>query len=450
MVAVSGGPDSTALLMILARRTRDLGVSLSVAHFDHQLRGEEEARRDRDYVEALVDRFGLTLAAGSGDVRRRVRRTGESLEDAARRMRYRFLSREAAVVGAGVIVTGHTMDDQAVTVLLHLVRGSALRGLAGMSARSRWPFGRGPEVARPLLCLRRSEVETYCREAGVEPRSDPTNDTLEPTRNRIRLRVIPEIAAINPRAVEALARISESVRSDEDYLAAAALEAAKSMTFVRGSARFPRKYLAGLPRAIAGRIVRLAFERVSGHTEDLEAVHVESLLALVQSPPGELAFPHGVNIDVDLLHVTVRRGALSAAESIPETKLQIPGVTLVPGWRIETELISRPSDPRTRSRFEAHIAEESAEGGLIVRSRRPGDRLRPLGLGGEKKVQDVLVDAKVRVRERDGVPMVCASWGIAWVAGHCLEERAAVQSATEAVIHVRLERLSGGDIGTAG
>ncbi|HWO72214.1 MAG TPA: tRNA lysidine(34) synthetase TilS, partial [Dehalococcoidia bacterium] len=174
LLAVSGGPDSTALLLILARLAGALRLRLFVAHFDHGLRGEEAARQERDFVRRLCDDRGLPLFAGSGDVRGRARREGLSIEDAARRERYAFLASTAIELDLSAVATGHTAGDQAETVLLNLVRGAGLPGIAAMRPRAPWPFpgGQSLVVVRPLLCLTRNETLAYCRAEGVEPLQD--------------------------------------------------------------------------------------------------------------------------------------------------------------------------------------------------------------------------------------------------------------------------------------
>ena len=208
LLAVSGGPDSTALLAILSRLRGELGVQITAAHFDHMLRGRKEAATDLAYVQGLAAVLELPLACGRGDVAARSRREGQSVETAARTLRYGFLRREAKARAASVVMLGHTLDDQAESVLLHIIRGSGLDGLAGMRPRSPWPFGRGPEVARPLLALGREETERYCNDAGLQPRQDPTNELLIATRNRVRHEVLPALRAINPGVSEALARLA--------------------------------------------------------------------------------------------------------------------------------------------------------------------------------------------------------------------------------------------------
>ena len=165
VVGVSGGPDSTALLIILSRLARKLKLDITVAHFSHKLRTPEDATADLDFVRALSLSLNLPLVHSSGDTRGYATEHHASLEDAARRLRYAFLAAESSAVGASAVVVGHTLDDQAETVLLHLSRGAGLAGVRGMSRRTPWPIDHGPELARPLLLLRREDTERYCREA---------------------------------------------------------------------------------------------------------------------------------------------------------------------------------------------------------------------------------------------------------------------------------------------
>jgi len=441
VVALSGGPDSTALVLLLSGLAGDLHLHLTIAHFDHRLRGRSEAAADLDYARDLASSLRLPFSAAGGDVRRRVKSTGESLEDAARRMRYAFLARCAASAAAPTVLTGHTMDDQAETVLLHITRGSAAGGLAAMRPVARWPFGKGPTIARPLLCLLREETELYCSLAGLEPRRDETNEIPEAARNRLRLKVIPELRRLNPRVVEALARLADAAAADAEYLDAAAAQVSKNyLRAETGGVSLPKRDLAGLPRAIASRIVRLAFERLAGTAADIETGHIDTVLEMAGRPPGRLSLPRNVTVQSDSRTISFRRSGAPAPAPIEEQAVLVPGVTLAGAWRIECDILDRPAGLMPRDAFEAYIA--ASAGALSVRSRRPGDRLRPLGLGGEKKLQDVLTDARVPVGERDNVPVICAEWGIVWVAGHCIDERAAVPKGAERVIRVTARKNS--------
>lgn len=441
LVAVSGGGDSTAMLLILSRLANEFGWRLTAAHFDHRLRSPEDAEADLEFVSGLCRSLGLPLVHGNGDVAGRARRAGESVEQAARALRYRFLAAQAKKAGASVVLVGHTLDDQAETVLLHLIRGSGLEGLAGMRPRSGWPFGRGPEVARPLLSLRREETGRYCRELGIAPREDATNEILLATRNRVRHEVMPVLRRLNPNVEEALARLAETAYEDVTELEARADEALRGAGRLRaGVMELDLAVLRALRPAVQSRVLRLALARVLGSEVDIEAVHVQVLKRLVAAHPGQASLPKGAAAVRDSRMLTLRRGAPPVSPAIPETPLVVPGVTEAGGWRFEAAYAERPRAGKARGALEVELAAGAVTGGLWVRSRRPGDRIRPVGLGGSKKLQDILVDAKVPRGDRDGVPVVAAERGIAWVVGLCLDEEAAGAGGGR-VVRVRARRI---------
>jgi len=437
LVAVSGGPDSTALLVLASRLAPALGWRLVVAHFDHGLRGPAEAAADEAFVRSLAEALGLPVVSGRGDVRRSARRNKLSLEDAARRLRYRFLARAARAAGATAVLLGHTRDDQAETVLLHILRGTGLDGLAGMRPRSPWPVSTGPDAVRPLLGVARWETERYCRELGLAPRQDATNEMLFAYRNRIRHEIMPRLRQINPQAAVALARMADAVALDAAHLGAEADAAWRRLAQRQaGAILLPAKGLRELDPAIRARVLRRAFEALSKGPGGIGSAHVQALLAVLDKGRGRVSLPCAITASVTAQGLTLRKGAEGGARGLAETVLAVPGVTQVGPWRVEAAFVPRPNDVRSAGAFEAYMDASALVPPLTVRSRRPGDRLRPLGLGGEKKVQDILVDDRVPAEERDGVPLLCDAKGVVWVVGHRLDQRAAVTTATERVVRV--------------
>ncbi|HEX8186709.1 MAG TPA: tRNA lysidine(34) synthetase TilS, partial [Pyrinomonadaceae bacterium] len=233
LVAVSGGADSTALLLALEelKRVGLLGVDLTAAHLDHGLRGEEGAG-DARWVEALAREYGFGCVVGRASVPERAREARENLEQAARRARYEFLAGAARACGARAVLAAHTLDDQAETVMLRLLRGSGAEGLGGMAPERTLEAGGEVYLRRPLLnWARRADTEGYCRGRGVEFRPDAMNDDEGFARVRVRRRLLPLLETFNPRAAEALARAASLLREDSaalDRLAAALLEEARA------------------------------------------------------------------------------------------------------------------------------------------------------------------------------------------------------------------------------
>ncbi|HEX8560851.1 MAG TPA: tRNA lysidine(34) synthetase TilS [Pyrinomonadaceae bacterium] len=292
VVAVSGGADSTALLLALAELegAGALGVGLTAAHLDHGLRGPRSAE-DARWVEGLALSLGLACVVGRADVAGLAREQRDNVEQAARRARYEFLARAAREAGARSVLVAHTLDDQAETVLLRLLRGSGAEGLGGMSAERALEAGGEVFLRRPLLgWARRADTEAYCRARGVEPRADEMNDDETYARVRARRRLLPLLETFNPRAAEALARAAGLLREDSaalDALAAALLEQARADA--GGAGAWPpggwplrAEALAAAAPAVRRRALRLWLARNRGDLRRLSHAHllgVERLLA---------------------------------------------------------------------------------------------------------------------------------------------------------------------------
>ncbi|MGE3856908.1 MAG: tRNA lysidine(34) synthetase TilS [Dehalococcoidia bacterium] len=263
LVACSGGPDSLATF-VAAARVRPSGT-VTAAHFDHRLRPADEVARERAIVQSVCDALGIRLVAG-----RAARRPADRSEAAAREARYRWLARACGDLHAATCATGHTLDDQAETVLLRLARGTGLRGAGGMEGRSEWPVpvrGRRPVLVRPLLDVPRADIEAYLDALGVCAAHDPSNDTLDYARNRVRARVLPELRAVNPRAAHQIAAFAAGAREDDlalDAWAVAAFTQLQNAEQPDGESevRLDRAGLLALPTAVARRVVRQAATRL--------------------------------------------------------------------------------------------------------------------------------------------------------------------------------------------
>ena len=448
LLAVSGGPDSTALLLVLAHLSASgaLELDLSLAHFDHGLRRQAEREAEKAFLSGMAAELGLPIFFGQGDVRAHARQQRLSLEEAARELRYRFLAEQAEKAAINVVATGHTADDKAETVLMHLVRGTGLTGLAGMRPSSSWPLP-GHEhllLVRPLLEVSRGDTERYCREEGVSPCLDVTNLLLGPLRNRIRHELLPILRRYNPRIQGALLRLAAATASDLAYLEKTAAAFWHSLAIKdKDSVRFRRSELVALPSAIRNRLLQAACRQLLADARQVESVHIHSMVeALARGAGRPLSLPGGLafTVDGEVVRLTVGQGAAARARPIPEMSLAVPGRTAVAGWQVEAEVLPAQEVEVGADPYQAYLDYQETGGQLTVWSRRRGDRFRPLGLGGEKKLQDYLVDAKVPRDERDGVPLVCASWGIAWVVGHRIDERARVRQDTHTIVHLRFRR----------
>jgi tRNA(Ile)-lysidine synthase len=454
LIALSGGADSVALLH-LARELEAAGdlVVAGAAHLNHRLRGVE-ADEDERFCARLASHLNIPIEIERVDVRDEARRDKRSVEDAARRARYAFLERAADRLGADVIAVAHTRDDQAETFLLRLFRGSATRGLAGIRPRA----GR---VVRPLLELGRDEVRAYLAEGEIAFREDASNRDLTNPRNRIRHELIPYLKGhFSPAIAAVLAREAELARVDEAALEAEAIEIADRIVLTdegdRAGLRLEASALRSVEPALASRVVRAALERFA-RDRFISFDHVQRVLALavggdadkggVVDLPGQRAVRNG-NVIRLTPAAARRRGGGEGAENSFSVSLSIPGEVLLDrqGWAVGAERLESAGEARRWSARgpRVGVAADGLALPLVVRSRRPGDRFRPLGAPGVRKLQDFLVDRKVPREERDGLPIVVDGRDrIVWVAGQAVAEDFRVTDPSQGVLLLTIRRLGG-------
>lgn len=433
VVGVSGGPDSLALLCCLQELKKELGISLHVAHLDHCLR--EDSAQEAAYVRELVQQWGLPVTVEARDVRAYQREHKLSLEEAAREVRYRFLREVAQKVGATKIAVGHQADDQAETLLLNLLRGSGLTGLKAML-----PHREG--IIRPLLFITRQEIEAYCRDKGLIPCRDPSNLDMSYRRNKIRQELIPWLAReFNPAIVRVLARTAILLAEEESFLEEVARESLAKVIKKqdRGYLQIEREGLLGLPTALERRVLRDAILSLGG---GVEFHHVEHLRELLKAGSGALTLPQGLQAKVSHGFLLLENPNLKGEEEeIPFCyPLKVPGVTPLPeiGKRLRIEVLSPPAKVISPP-WEAWVDRDKLPGPLWVRNWRPGDRFRPLGMKGTKKLQDLFVDAGINMRERRRLPVVVSGENIVWVAGVRLAEDFKITPETRRALHFILE-----------
>lgn len=286
LVACSGGPDSVALLLLLLELAPVRHLAVAAAHYEHGLRGEA-SREDAAFVAALCQARGVACKTGAAP-RGSIEGAGESVETAARRMRYAFLEEARQAAGADVVCTAHHAGDQAETVLMHILRGTGLDGLAGIPA-----VDERRHLVRPLLALSKTELIAYCEAQGITPRHDATNDVPDGLRNRVRLELLPKLAAdYNPRIREGLCRLAGLAGEDRAALETIAEDAFQRLS--RGN-RLDAKGTAKLPHAIARRVLR-RYLAALGHAQDVSFERTEALLTLLSAEGGKTVELPGIII----------------------------------------------------------------------------------------------------------------------------------------------------------
>ncbi len=279
IVGVSGGADSVCLLHVLVNLRERLGIALHVAHLNHMLRGDD-SEGDARYVSDLTEQLGVPATIESRDVKAYQAAHRLSLEVAARQVRYRFFSDVAKNVGAARIAVGHTADDQAETILMHLVRGAGPTGLLGMQPSTVWtsPGLAGLTIIRPLLPVSREETQTYCRQQNFSPRQDSSNLSLSLFRNRIRRELMPLLRSYNPRISEALIRTSDTLAIEQSFLEDYVSEIWPKVTSEEnGAIILDRKAVTSLHPAVQRHLLRRVTRKVLGDLEDIEWKHIEKM-----------------------------------------------------------------------------------------------------------------------------------------------------------------------------
>ena len=445
LVAVSGGPDSLALLSILGALRQQYPLRLHVAHLNHGLRGPE-AEEDARYVQEVSSRLGVPLTIESADVGSFRLRHRLSWEAAAREVRYSFLSRTAKAVGASVVALGHTADDQAETVLLHLLRGTGLQGLRGMLPFSRWRSSDGFQkiaLARPLLEVTRRETEAFCLASGLTPRYDSSNLEDRFTRNRIRRELIPLLKQHNPSIQKALVRLAQTVSRDLAYIDEAVQEAWPGIVSAEPwGLRLRRDAFLALHPSLQAHLLRRAWEELKGETAGLTFVHMEGMLELTKKAAGG-----SLSLGRELRFYTGRQDLLlaTAAPSTPgppleETALPIPGEACTGGWSFTARPLDAPAQLTNGDPYRACLDLAALGQRAKVRSRRDGDRFQPLGMDGTKKLKEFMIDAHIPRHWRDSVPLLVGEKGVAWVIGWRIAHWARVTETTQQIVEIAFRR----------
>ncbi len=455
LIAVSGGADSVCLLHLLYNLREELQINLHIAHLDHQLRGRESAA-DARFVKDLARKWGIPATLKSSDVMAYQIDHHVTLEEAARNVRYTFLSETAQAVGAAAVAIGHSQNDQVETILLHIIRGTGTVGLQGLRPALTLHLSARPlTVIRPLLEITRSEIEEYCSLNDLSYRQDASNLSPAMLRNRVRLELLPLLGEYNSDIAGSLLRISRIAQDEAAYLEAAGAGLWDQFTVRQGSNIIIDKgpFLNLMP-AIQRLLLRRAIAELRGNLKDIETRHIEAILGLLNKPAGrKIHLPENIIFSIEYSRFIIGRDIQSLVpfpELGPEETLQIPGQTNTGGWLIESLVlpVNRFSaDPESRDNwrndgFTADFDAASAGDKLILRSIRPGDVFQPLGLTELKKVARFMLDARIPHDWRSRVPLVCSPRQIVWVAGWRIDDRVKVTPATRSILRLMMTRTA--------
>jgi len=432
IAGISGGPDSLCLMSIL----RQGGYRVIVAHFNHKLRPDADA--DANTVEQAASRMNFASVIESGDVRGFAEAEKISIEEAARILRYRFLMEQARRFEAQAVAVGHTADDQVETVLMHFLRGAGLTGLKGMGHRTILAvFDREIPIVRPLLDVWREETIVYCAANGLRPRFDPSNDSLDFFRNRLRNLLIPALESYNPRFREAVWRTANSLAGDHEVISKV-LDGVWQNCVAQENAEFiafDSSALTSHPFGLQRNLLRRAMERIHPESLDIGFEAFERATHFINDKA------HHTRLDLtgklhllregSLIYVVVGDATLPVERwpQMPDENsiipLKIPGsVMLSGGWKLTCERWNIASLAMEQARsnknpFQVWLDAKGISNTLELRVRQDGDRFEPLGMDGHAmKISDFFINVKLPQRARDRWPLLCMGEKVVWVPGY--------------------------------
>ena len=428
LVALSGGPDSVACLLLLRNLRERFQFDIVACHFDHQLR--ERSASDMQRVREICAELGIECVTGEGDVRAMARDTRQSIELAARTMRYQFLAFAAGKELADAIATGHTADDQAETVLMRIVRGSGVRGVRGMLPVSGVPGSEAQRLVRPLLELTRADTAAICVEAGIVPITDESNADMAFTRNRVRLETFGALRALNPSVSQSLLGLAASAR---ELFLGVERQVMSLVPRQRGpiGAVFPLAAVRPLPNEG----LTLLVEREASFYKlapDVNRTRVNNLRTVLEKGSGRVRFgPAEVEVSCGVVRIGPALGVLEAFEAVV---LNIPGRTRAGPWRVD---VSTSPLPELADAMALAIDPSAQHGALRARLLAPGDRISYHGM--RRKVADVLANAKVPAWERTGMVAIADSATVLGLFGATVS--IAADPVGEDLLYVRLSQL---------
>ena len=450
LVAVSGGPDSVALVHILLTLAREYALQLAIVHVNHSLRGQD-SDRDAEFAASVARQLDLPFHCQKIDVKAFRRNQNLSLEEAARKTRYEFCESVAAKFDYKKIAVGHHSDDNAELVLMNLLRGSGPLGLSGIA-----PV-RGDKIIRPLIYLKRSDILDYINLSNLRYVTDASNTDTKFLRNKIRHQLLPELKnSYNPKIIETLNRLGSIMRAENQWFDNAITPAFERCATLKTSDTINLSItdFDELDQAIKRRLIRKAILAVKKDLRRITLLHVDAVLNLIENGPanGRLSLPGGILVKrsaselIFVWDIEVRdyRHNKSSASHTDDYQYTISGVGILPLTNVKLSIsfeeigVADLPDFKATASHLAFFDMDRIHFPLIVRNVRPGDRFSPLGVAGTQKIKKYFIDKKIPVVQRKKCPLVLSKGQIIWIAGHRIDNSVKVGPQTRRVLRAEL------------
>lgn len=443
LVALSGGPDSVCLLHILYSLKDELNLTIGAAHINHMLR-EEESIKDELYVNELCESLCIPCYIIRIDIDSVAKEIGISHEMAGRDERYKFFNDISNRYGYNKVSIAHNANDQAETIIMRMMRGTGLEGLGGIRVK------RDKNIIRPILSLSREEIENYCNEKKLKPRIDKTNLENIYSRNKVRLDILPYMKEnFNVDIIQTLNRMASILQKDDEYIEKESNKVFEKYCKINSENLFINKSLFDLDYSIVTRVIKKSFIDYSGKHTNFEMKHIYDVINLADKGTNKrIDLPNDIIAENIYGNIYLKCKSKDKNENKNQkNEIFISKEELFDNTFEFMDYIVNLKVVELKNNIEfsnndliKHFDYDNIIEGIIIRTRKDGDKIRPLGMSGNKKLKDIFINNKVPKDERDIVPITCFDNNIAWIVGHKVSEEHKVTKKTKKIIKIKFVR----------
>lgn len=439
VVGLSGGPDSVCLLYLLISIREKIGINIAAAHLNHMLRGKA-ADEDEEFAKRLCEKLNIEFFSKKVDINKYSKEHSLSSEAAGRKVRYEFFNDVMKKLNYNKIATAHNANDQAETVLMRMMRGAGLEGLCGI------PVNRENKYIRPILFLKREEIENYCKEKGVKPRIDATNLERIYSRNKVRLDILPYMKEnFNQDVIEAINRMSILLQEDNKFIDKEVNKIFNDKCKIFNKSVTINKEVFLLEEAVIKRVIRKSIEYVSGNKYDVELKHIEDVEKIQKHGTGKrINLPNNliaINVYGDIkIKYEQEVNSNNNVRIITKSEL-MDNVIVFNDFRMEFKVIDNNENINyNKNSFIKYFNFDKINKGITIRYRKNGDRIIPIGLNGSKKVKDIFIDMKIPKEDRDSIPILEFDNNISWIVGIKQSDLYKIRKDTKKVLKISIQR----------
>lgn len=440
LVALSGGPDSVCLLHILYSLKEKLNINLGAIHINHMLRGEE-ALEDERYVSDICEKLGIDCYIERIDINKVASENNISLEMAGREERYKAFENIRERYGYDKIAVAHNANDQAETILMRMMRGTGLEGLVGIKAI------RGGGIIRPILCLNRNEIESYCAENHLMPRIDKSNMERVYSRNKVRLDILPYMKEnFNKDIIDTLNRMALILSKDNEYIEEQSKKCYEEYCkYTNDKLIIKQDLFIKEKEAIVTRVIKRAFKEISNSHQNFEMKHIYDVIDLYNRGTGKSINLTNSIIAENTYGDIIFKKKKNVKNVKKETEVSVMKESIneeieFKNYIIKMEVIDKEKGIEFSNNPLIKLFDyDKIEERIVIRTRKDGDKMKPLGIKGTKKLKDIFINLKVPKEERDIIPLICFDDEIAWIVGYKVSESFKITKGTNRVLKISFE-----------